>query len=199
MKTKKFPISAVIIEFVVIILIVYTANYNNKFTWYGFSVDENELLYISQTGEIDVIDQGHTIRILDVPTTRGFQFTIENGNTIAVYTGAHSYKLDLDGNILQEAELTWNPGIEPNGPFTSKNGLTYHMTSFWGRPQIVLEQNGVDTVIYQMPLISYLGRILYYLLFIGQTYCIFIFFNWKYNINDLLKRHFRKHGTVLFR
>lgn len=180
MKVKHFPVHAIVIEVLIFIIIVYISAYNNKITWDGFAVDENGLLYIGHTGEIDVIDQDYSIYILDVPTTRGFQFTIENGDTITVYTGAHSYKLDLAGNILEEAEPKWNLGIKRNGPFTALNGLTYYMVSPWGRPQIMYMLNGAETIVYQMPLKNYIGRILFIFVFIGQFYCVFTFLYWKY-------------------
>ena len=186
MKERRFPVSAIIIWIIVVILIMIIIGYSitqNGIIWDRFAVDNEGRVYIAKTGRLDVIEAGQKVKELNVPTSRGFQFTIENGNVILVDTGTKQYTLDLNGNVLAENELpsdfrTYDTG--KLGSFTDVNGLTYKKSSSWGRLEIVLDQNGLKTAVYQMPIKDYLMRMMTFIALIGLCYVIIATFRWKY-------------------
>lgn len=186
MKAKRFPVSTIFVGITVSVLMLtaigYLAN-SNTVSWSGFAIDERGLLYIAGTGVIDVIQQGNKVRELDVPTSRGFDFTIENGDTIIVITGTECYKLDLCGNIIDKSDANQDLRakiVKESSQYTTKDGLTYCKSAPWGRPQIAFLQNGKEMVAYQMPIIDYIVRIILFFAAIGLCYCLIMLFRWKY-------------------
>ncbi len=185
MKKNRFPVSAIvagIIAFVINLVVIGNAVSGVNMDWSGFALDRQGLLYIGGTGIMEVIREGKKIGMVETPTSRGFQFTIENGDTILLMTGTSCYRLDLKGNVLEKAEVDWElyaKLVREAHFFSAGNGLTYRMSSPWGRTQIAYEQDGKETVVYQMPGSVFILRILFVLSFISLGYCLFAVFRWK--------------------
>ena len=185
-RTKMFPVSAVFVGIIVFILNLVAISYSiihNDVDWSGFAIDGQGLLYIACTGKIDVIREGKKLRELKAPTSRGFVFTIEKDDTILLMTGTALYKLDLNGNILEKTgydQDLHNRIVRESSRYTAKDGLTYHMSSPWGRMQIAAIKDGKETVVYQMPVNAYLMRIFFVMSIAGLGYVLYAVFRWKY-------------------
>ena len=186
MNRKSFPASVIVMGMIVLVLnvtVIGNAISGVNIDWSGFAIDGQGLLYIAGAGKIDVISKGEKIRELKVPTSRGFHFTIENGDTIILSTGIKCYKLGLSGNLYEETEADSELDAKIAGQsksFTTSDGLRYYMSSHLGRMQIVLLHAEKETVIYQMPMNVYILRMLFVLSVIGLCYCLIVGFRWKY-------------------
>ena len=120
----------------------------------GFAIDNSGRLYIGQGHGIDVYDDDVIVETISPKTSRGYAFTIVNGDTIVVSTGSFVYHMDLNGEVLSryEDELSRVYGeLEDKTLFVDENGVNYKLTKPFGRTQI---SNG-EKVIYKMPLIDY--------------------------------------------
>lgn len=185
MTQKRFPASIIVIGIIVLVLnviVIGSAISGVNSHWSGFAIDGQGLLYIAGTGKIDVFSEGEKIGEIKAPTSRGFHFTIENGDTILLSTGVESFKLDLAGNLLEgtEADTELDAKIaRQSKSFTTSDGLKYLMSPHLGRMRIIRLQSGKETVIYQMPMSVYILRILFALSVIGLGYCLFVGFRWK--------------------
>lgn len=185
MKKDRFPVSAIvagIIAFIINAVVIGSVIGGVNVLWRGFALDRQGLLYIGGTYRIDVIREGKKVGEVQTPAINGVMFTIENGDTILIYYGSYCYRMDLKGNELGKTKVDSDQRDKVRGEanyFTAGNGLTYRMSSPWGRTQIAYEQDGKETVVYQMPDSVYILRILFVLSFISLGYCLFAVFRWK--------------------
>ena len=100
----------------------------------------------------------------NVPTSRGYVFTIRNGDEIVLSTFTNVYTMDLEGNILQKTEDTggeiFNQIKHRKRMFTSEKGDEYKLSNPFGRIRIT--KNKTDTV-YKVDAFSLIGKTLFVL------------------------------------
>ncbi len=184
MKKDRFPVSAIvagIIAFIINAVVIGSVIGGVNVFWRGFALDRQGLLYIGGTHRIDVIREGKKIGEVQTPAINGVMFTIENGDTILIYYGSYCYRMDLKGNELGKTKVDSDQRDKVRGEadyFTAGNGLTYHKSSPWGRTQIAYEQDGKETVVYQMPFPIYLLRICFALNAVIVSYCLVKSLRW---------------------
>ena len=133
----------------------------------GFAIDKDGYLYVGKEKEIVVFNEGEIVRTISPKTSRGYQFTILNGEKILLSTSSVAYTMDLSGEVLSKEEdentKIYNKLQREKSFFTAEDGTEYHSRLYWGRTQIC--QN--DEVIYEMPLLDYIVRVLIVVVFIG--------------------------------
>lgn len=135
----------------------------------GFAVDHADRLYIGASNEIRVYEEGKQIGSISPHTSRGYIFTITDGDTILLSTSTTVYLMDLDGNVIETKEDagtdTYNQLSYRKRRFVSQNGDTYEIASKLGRTTIIKNNN---TVVYQMDTLSYTVKLLVIICFIAM-------------------------------
>lgn len=133
----------------------------------GFAVDKDDCLYIGKEYTIEVYKNDELLRTINPQTSRSYVFTILNGDTILLSTSSKVYTMDLYGNVLSEEpdDMTkvYNRLQREKKEFFSVNKETYCLKNKWGRTYIVNNEN----VIYKMPLVDYVVRLLLCIAFIS--------------------------------
>ncbi len=147
-------------------------------TYSGFGVDSSGVLYVGKESVIEKYKDGKMIGTISPQTTRGYAFTIQKDDTILLSTASMVYKLDNSGNILDEWEdegtSTFND-LQFIRKFTAKDGRKYVMKSLFGRTVIYCN----DEIIYQMPLLDYIVKILWFSCFlIGFVFAVMFIKEW---------------------
>ena len=142
---------------------------------HGFAVDSYGKLYLGKDSKIEVYDNSVLDYTISSMTSRGYAFTIQADDTILLSTSTIVYTLDLHGNVLNEEEdvdtKVINSLEKRKKIFYSSNGDKYILKSPWGRTEIVLERDDDIDIIYQMPILDYVVRIVMLIVFV----CFFIF------------------------
>ena len=133
----------------------------------GFAVDKDGYLYVGKEKDIVVFNEGEIVRTISPKTSRGYQFTILSGEKILLSTSSVVYTMDLSGEILSKEEdvntKIYNKLQREKSFFTAEDGTEYHTRSYWGRTQICKN----NEVIYEMPLLDYIVRVLIIVVLIG--------------------------------
>ena len=105
----------------------------------GFAVDSEGCLYVGKDFNIEVFNEDTLIRTISPKTTRGYKFTIIDGQTILLSTSSTVYTMDLLGNVLSEREdegtKVYNE-LQWKRDFVDENGTRYTLESYWGRKRI---------------------------------------------------------------
>lgn len=124
-------------------------------TMNGFAVDNTGRLYIGKGYGIEVYEGDTFLRKISPKTSRGYMFTIVDGDTIVVSTASFVYHMDLDGKVLAKEEdkgtKVYNELQRNKNSFIDENGLNYTLTRPFGRAQI----SDGEKVIYKMPTLDY--------------------------------------------
>jgi len=140
-----------VIMFVCMIMVMSGAV---SLTMNGFAVDTNGQLYIGQANEIMVLKDGECVKTLSPKTSRGYAFTIENGEQIVLSTSTTVFIMDLDGAVISqypdEGTQVFNRLKNPK-TFVDIHGTEYTRKNVWGRPYIY--KDGIE--VYSMPLRDY--------------------------------------------
>ena len=127
----------------------------------GFAVDYTDRLYIGTQKEIQVLEEGKLINIISVPTSRTYEFTIQNGNVLILSTSTKIYIMDLDGNILETREDLgadmYNKLSYRKRKFVSDDGDLYTLSSALGRTKIVRNK---EDIVYQIDAFSFGVKVL---------------------------------------
>ena len=153
-------------------------------TYSGFGVDSAGVLYVGKEGVIEKYDGNKMIGEISPQTSRGYAFTVKEDDTILLSTADMVYKLDLSGKVLDEWEdegtSTFND-LQFIRKFIAKDGRQYAMKLHFGRTIIC---SGKD-VIYKMPMLDYIVRILWYSCFVGAfVLAIALFIQWLKDHNN---------------
>ena len=157
---------------------------NVSITYSGFGVDSAGVLYVGKEGVIEKYDGNKMIGEISPQTSRGYAFTIKEDDSILLSTADMVYKLDLSGKVLDEWEdegtSTFND-LQYIRKFVGKDGRQYTMKLHFGRTIIY---SGED-VIYKMPMLDYIVRILWYSCFVGAfVLAIALFIQWLKDHNN---------------
>lgn len=137
----------------------------------GFSVDKEENLYIGMPSVVKVYSaEGEYLRSFSPKTSRGYNFTIKDGDTVFIDTGDKLYTLDLYGNVLDVYEGDYSK-IKYANKFTSESGNEYVARNNLLRTTVVSLSDGYETEVFKMPVLDYTVKLLEY-----TTDILFFFF-----------------------
>lgn len=166
MRSRKLLIIYLLILFPIITICNTLMNTGRVSIIYsGFGVDDSGVLYVGKESGIEKYKDGKMIGIISPQTSRGYAFTIQGDDTILLSTASTVYTLDLSGNVLDEWEdkntSTFNK-LQFIKKFTTKDGHKYVMKSHFGRTIICCN----NEIIYQMPLLDYIVKILWFSCFL---------------------------------
>lgn len=145
MKKLIFPLVSFLILFpTTMVLLAYIASGKVNLGYQGFAVDKYGNVYLGKNSRIDVYNgNGDFLRSLDSQTNRGYGLTILKGDKVFVDTGDYYYLMDLDGNVLQETDVTTLDDIPYLGfiynqtRFTADDGSEYRMLRTFGGVKII--------------------------------------------------------------
>lgn len=125
----------------------------------GFSVDREENLYVGKPSQIEVYSSdGSFLRSFSSQTSRGYHFTIKDGETVLVDTGAQLHILDLQGNVLSVIDGDYS-GVNFSKKFISQNGNQYQVNRIL-RTSVVLIDGDQKKTVFEMPLLDYMIKLL---------------------------------------
>ena len=183
---------AAIVLFIIVIPIVFLLMLvirDLNFDLYGFAVDKNGLLYIGKTEEITVMNNGRKIKTISPHTSKGYAFTIVDGERIVLATSNEVYNLDLEGNILSKTQgnsSDVNKLRKEMRSYEDVNGRHYKYESVMGYYTIKVEDAGVVRTIYRMPILDYCCRILLFACLIAIVIAIIMLI---ISYNPLIKKN----------
>ena len=184
----KWSISSKICFFIIWLVLTFCLVLTNtgrvSITYSGFGVDSSGVLYVGKEGVIEKYNSDKMVGTISPQTSRGYAFTVREDDTILLSTADMVYKLDLSGKVLDkwedEGTSTFND-LQHIRKFTAKNGQKYVMKLHFGRTVIC---SGED-VIYKMPMLDYIVRILWWSCFVGGfALGITIFIQWLKSYNN---------------
>ena len=184
----KWSISSKICFFIIWLVLTFCLVLTNtgrvSITYSGFGVDSAGVLYVGKEGVIEKYNSDKMVGTISPQTSRGYAFTVKEDDTILLSTADMVYKLDLSGKVLDkwedEGTSTFND-LQYIRKFTAKNGQKYVMKLHFGRTVIC---SGED-VIYKMPMLDYIVRILWWSCFVGGfALGITIFIQWLKSYNN---------------
>lgn len=105
----------------------------------NFDVDSEENIYIGTMGQIQVYKDGTLLRTINPPTSRAYNFYIENDQLIiGVASGGEGGRFDLEGNELSYGDFSYyeiedvasKKSVNVNGhQYKHTNGFLLHIKS----------------------------------------------------------------------
>lgn len=176
MKMAKFILSMCSVLFVIAFIYgnvgYFTHTYSISYS--GFAVDSQGIIYIGvDNGKICKYDDGELIDTIPAYTSRGYNFTITENDTVFVHCGDRAYFTDLEGNILEkfEEDIPYFSEFRKNKRvFVSGDGTKYEQRFNFGRTKIIKHQDGNKIVVFEMPLKNYFFKMViiigWYLFFV---------------------------------
>lgn len=168
-----------LICFLKTILFILISSGNVCIDYDGFAVDKDENLYVGMTSLIRVYSpEGDILRSFSPKTSRGYSFTIEDGETVFVDSGDKQYILDLYGNLLSTVMGNYSKAINSDR-FISKSGNEYVVHNRMLRTSISIVDDGCESVVFKMPIKDYIVKLLDtisdFVLFISIVVLVFKF------------------------
>ncbi len=167
MRTSNVRFPKVLLALLIVLLLIsvaaqYTIAHNQIYTSYkGFAVDSHGNLYLGVKSRIIAVDTNGLERYsFSTVTTRGYSFTINEEDQILLRSGEYLYTMDLHGNVLKKDVGTEKanrvlPYSKSTRSFRDSNGCVYQMSRRFFREEIYKYDHGEASLIYQMPLLSY--------------------------------------------
>ena len=126
----------------------------------GFAVDKEDNLYIGTPSLIKVYSQnGYILRSFSPKTSRGYDFTIKDGEVVLIDKGDKQYALDLYGNYLQEVTDD-DLRISNSNEFVSESGNVYKVTNRLFRTTIWTVEGNFERLVFKMPIRDYIVKLL---------------------------------------
>jgi len=152
----------------------------------SFAVDKNDRLYVSTVNGIAVYEEGIRVDRISLPTSRGYQFTVQRNDTILLSTSTEVYTLDMSGNILSQREdvgsRTFYQLQANRRNFKSRNGDNYRMRGTFGCTRIIKNDS---EVVFRTGALS--AIVAFTLVFGSMTVAAFVL----WNTMKVLKNHSR--------
>jgi hypothetical protein len=160
---------------------------------YSFAVDSSGKLYVGKDSKIEVYDNQSLIKSIFPMTTKGYLFTVESDDSILLSDASTVYIMDLNGVVLSQNEdqfsETYSKLSSGKNMFVSWNGEKYLKRSNWGRVEIIHIAENTSTIIYKMPILDYIVKVVFWLLFISVFIITpVIHFQWKSGVLRESKR-----------
>ena len=169
---------------IMLICIILLVSGNVSLSTYSFALDSAGKLYVGKESKLEVYSNETLIMTIFPMTTKGYLFTIKNDDTILLSDASTVYIMDLTGTVLSQREdrfsETFSTLDNSKKTFVTKNGHNYQKRSIWGRDVIVHVFGNDEIVIYRMPLLDYIVKILFWLLLMsGFIIAPIILLQWK--------------------
>ena len=156
----------------VLICFCFIISGNVTMGYSGFGIDSSDTLYIGTDTAIEKYDDGKKVGEINPQTSRGYVFTIQN-DTILLSTASYVYNIGLDGTVISKEEetstKTFNKIQREKNCFVASDGKEYNFKSFFGRCYI---EDNAGTVIYKMPLLDYIVKVILGLVEISVFICV---------------------------
>ena len=169
---KMLKIYSCIIFTLVVICFYFMISGNVTIGYSGFGFDSSDVLYIGTDTAIEKYVDGNKVGEINPQTSRGYAFTLEN-DIILLSTASYVYNLDLDGTVISKEEdigtKTFNKIERKKNHFITPDGREYRFKSFLGRRYI---DDAAGTVIYKMPLLDYIVKVVLDLVAISMFICV---------------------------
>ena len=167
MKYPKGLIALGIVLLIISVSVQYEITQNQIYTSYqGFAVDSQGNLYLGVNLKIIAVDSNGLERYsFSTITNRGYSFTINEEDQILLRFGEYLYTMDLHGNVLKEdigkekADLIL-PQNRSTRSFRDSEGRIYQMSNRFFRKEIYKYERGEASLIYQMPLLNYVAKLI---------------------------------------
>ena len=139
---------------------------SNKFdiSYQGFAVDNEENFYLGfYSGKIKKINDGKVLKTISAQTSRGYDFTITENDTLYITCGDVAYFVDLDGNILEKITDNIQPFYKyryNKSVFVASDGTKYERKINFGKTKFIKHQDQQEITVYEMPLEDYLAKLI---------------------------------------
>lgn len=142
----------------------------------GIAADFEGLVYVGYDKGINVYSNSDFLKQIDIPTSRGYDFTVKN-DKIILSDGETVYSLSLDGEILNKQPQADSEYIHSESSFKAENGDVYKVKSALFRTRIVKND---DTTVYRISNLDFAVKLIFEFCLISVA----IFVPWfikKYN------------------
>ena len=141
---------------------------------YGFGLDGQGNIYIGSTYDVFVYNSsGEKINQFPAGYTR-YLMSIDD-EKIFIKGTEHCLVLDLNGNVLNEIEIdSYGDNHLPlfkRYKWYAEDGTLYELKNILLRPQILREDKGLKTPVWQLPLDEYLPKLAFYLIASSDLVC----------------------------
>ena len=158
--SKKLSTFIFLICLVKTILFIIVFSGHVCISYNGFAVDKEENLYVGMPSSIKVYSsEGDVLRSFSPKTSRGYSFTIKDGEVVLINTGDKLYTLDLYGNILSVVKCSNSENTNSN-KFISKLGNEYVVHNYMFRTSVSILDNGCERIVFKMPIQDYIVKLL---------------------------------------
>ena len=141
-------------------------------SYHGFAIDNDKNLYLGKDSVIQVIgENGDIVREFSPQTSRGYEFTIVEDNTIQIYTGSYLYTTDLSGKVVDKKEVVsykdYGHLMNSRYKYAASDGTKYVMKNPCMRTVVYRLEGTQKTAIYKMPILDYIAKLFFYAYFIS--------------------------------
>lgn len=151
-----------------------------SFDYNGIAVDNDKNIYIGTDYTIDVYNNMQLERKIVAKNTPGgaYDFTIEN-NKILICKNIKIYTMNLQGDLLEivddDSMSKSNEISNKSYPIHDIDGNKYYLIKFFGYYKVIkVDTNNSKSVVFKMPIINYICKILQMLAFVCLFPLIFI-------------------------
>lgn len=159
-RCNKLYVSLFIVCFVKFILFILIFLGIVCIDYEGFAVDKEDNLYIGMPSIINVYSpEGDILRSFSPKTSRGYSFTIEDGETVFIDSGDKQYTLDLYGVFLKTVTGNY-PIVTDLDRFISESGNEYIVHNHMFRTTVSVVEDGFEHIVFKMPLRDYTVKLL---------------------------------------
>jgi len=128
-------------------------------SWFsGFAVDDDGLLYIGKTGQIDVYNNEDFVKTIYETYARGYRFTIQ-GEELCTDNGVTREVISLDSDNVIKTDSTGREmmALRSQQNVFETSSAKYVATNTFGFYKITrYGKDGISEVVYQMPTLDYL-------------------------------------------
>ena len=134
----------------------------------GFGIDSNQNLYVGREKRIEVINNSEIVDEIWPLTDKGYNFTIQQNDTILITALNNVYTLDLKGNLIEtksDSYLSIDAQLNKNRKrFVDSNGNEYKLVNILGYTRIERVIGKERVIIYSIPLFQYILKIVRFIL-----------------------------------
>ena len=108
----------------------------------GIAVDSKGVVYIGYDKSIEVYNESKFIKKIPIPTSRGYEFTIDDDN-IVFFTGEYIYLLSLDGKVIDKKLDSYENHVYSKNTFKSESGDVYKIESVLLKTKVIKNNNEI--------------------------------------------------------
>ena len=133
----------------------------------GYGVDSASALYIGRNHQIEVYEDGATVRKIAVPAYRSWGFYLNKNDEIVIITSSKTVVMSNIGKILSEEEGRSKTNLSDlwnKSGFNGNDGKKYSINDRFGYKYV---QASDGSILYQMPFVDILAHYLFVLAVAG--------------------------------